>query len=345
MTKSIRQKQPGEPLPDFRNVGVMLRILLGVNLLALVAALVQSEGIGGILQRFIDMAVWVQPLLLANLALLASSAGLLQGLPVWLAKLLVVVLAGGSALILLEFWSLLGLDSTGWQQATRAALLASITAAALLSYLKLRSSALSPALVEARLQSLTARIRPHFLFNSLNAVVSLIRQDPRRAETALEELAELFRALMHDPRELISLADELALCRQYLDLEKLRLGERLGVEWQVEDLPERVRVPPLIVQPLIENAVYHGIETLPSGGTIRISLHRHGDQLHVELSNPLVANAEHQRGNHMALENIRERLALYYDLEARLDTAEETRADGRDEYSVHIVLPCRDPRR
>jgi two-component system sensor histidine kinase AlgZ len=97
----------------------------------------------------------------------------------------------------------------------------------------LRASALSPALVEARLQSLTARIRPHFLFNSLNAVISLIPPDPRRAETALEELAELFRALMRDPRELVPLADEIALCRQYLDLEKLRLGERLHVEWEI----------------------------------------------------------------------------------------------------------------
>ncbi|MBL8393297.1 MAG: histidine kinase [Candidatus Accumulibacter sp.] len=339
---SIKQNLADQPLPDFRNAGVMLRILLGVNLLALLAALVQSEGLSDSLQHFVDLAAWVQPVLLFNLALLALLGKLLQRPAVWIGRALVLLLAAGSAGLVSEFWLFLTFDQGGWQPLVRAALFGGMAAAFMLSYLALRAAALSPALAEARLQSLTARIRPHFLFNSLNAVISLIRLDPRRAETALEELAELFRALLRDPRELVPLADEIALCRQYLDLEKLRLGERLQIEWELGDPPLGLEVPLLLLQPLLENAVYHGIEPSAAGGTIRISLLRRGQELHVELANPSPAGVDHSRGNHMALANIRERLALYYDLEARLEAGELTLVDGRREYRVRIILPCRD---
>jgi two-component system sensor histidine kinase AlgZ len=336
---SIKQNAESQPLPDFRNVGVMLRILLGVNLLALLAALVRQEGLVACLQDYVAMAAWLQPLLLFNLAVLALLGNRLQGLAGWSARALVVVLAATSAALLSLLWSLLTFDEWGWQGLLRAGLLAGTAAACMLSYLALRVSALSPALIEARLQALTARIRPHFLFNSLTAVISLIRLDPRRAETALEELAELFRALLRDPRQLLPIGDELALCRQYLDLEKLRLGERLQVEWSIGDPPADLLVPPMLLQPLLENAVYHGIEPAANGGTIRVGLLLRGDELHIDLANPSVPHAGHARGNHMALDNVRERLALYYDLEARLDTSEVRLADGSREYRVHIVLP------
>ncbi|QKS31476.1 MAG: Sensor histidine kinase YpdA [Accumulibacter sp.] len=336
---SIKQNAESQPLPDFRNAGVMLRILLGVNLLALLAALVRQEGLVACLQDYVAMAAWLQPLLLFNLAVLALLGNRLQGLAGWSARALVVVLAATSAALLSLLWSLLTFDEWGWQGLLRAGLLAGTAAACMLSYLALRVSALSPALIEARLQALTARIRPHFLFNSLTAVISLIRLDPRRAETALEELAELFRALLRDPRQLLPIGDELALCRQYLDLEKLRLGERLQVEWSIGDPPADLLVPPMLLQPLLENAVYHGIEPAANGGTIRVGLLLRGDELHIDLANPSVPHAGHARGNHMGLDNVRERLALYYDLEARLDTSEVRLADGSREYRVHIVLP------
>ncbi len=338
---SIKQNAQSRLLPDFRNAGVILRILLGVNLLALLAALVRSDGLLACLRDYFTMAAWLQPLLLFNLAALALLGSWLHGLPPWSARVLVLVLAATSAAMLSLLWSLLTFDEWGWQGLVRAALLAGTAAACMLSYLALRASALSPALIEARLQSLTARIRPHFLFNSLTAVMSLIRLDPRRAESALEELADLFRALLRDPRQLVPIGDELALCRQYLDLEKLRLGERLRVEWSIDDLPADLLVPPLLLQPLLENAVYHGIEPVDNGGTIRVALLRRADELRIDLANPTsVSHAEHARGNHMALDNIEERLALYYDLEARLDTGEVRLADGSHEYRVHIVLPC-----
>jgi len=185
---SIKQNPIGQPLPDFRNFGVMLRILLGVNLLALTAALVQSTGLGDCLQRYVDMASWVQPLLLFNLSLLALLGKGLQRLPSWLSQVVVILFAMLSSVFMLDFWRFMGLDDGGWQRLIRAALLGGLMAGAMLFYFVLRARAFSPALTEARLQALTARIRPHFLFNSLNAVLSLIRAEPRRAETALEEL-------------------------------------------------------------------------------------------------------------------------------------------------------------
>jgi two-component system sensor histidine kinase AlgZ len=338
---SIKQKPAALPLPDFRNLGVMLRVLLGANLLAVIAALVQSRGVDDWLQSFIDLSMWVQPTLLVNLVLLALCSALLGRLPAPVGQALVIALAAASAALLFDFWRFMALAEGGWPRLARAALLGASVAAVLLVYFDQRRRALSPALVEARLQALTARIRPHFLFNSLNAVLSLIRSEPRRAETALEELAELFRALMRDHRELLPLADEIALCRQYLNLEKLRLGDRLNVEWEIVDVPTDVTVLPLLLQPLLENAVYHGIEASDAPGTVHIRFTRSGDELHIDLANPCGHGDAALRGNKMALANIRERLALYYDLEARLETKEVTLEDGQRQYQVHIVLPCR----
>ena len=320
----------------------MLRVLLGVNLLSLIAALVQSEGMSDALQRYGDMAAWVQPLLLGNLSLLALFAREFPRVPLWIGRLLVVSLSALSSMAWFAFLVFLTFDSVNGQRLLRAGILGALTAGTMLSYFTWRSGVLSPALVEARLQALTARIRPHFLFNSLNAVLSLIRLDPRRAETALEELAELFRALMRDHREWVPLREEIALCRQYLDLEKLRLGDRLNIEWQVIDVPYDRPVPPLLIQPLLENAVYHGVEPLSEPATIQVRIIGGRDELRIEVANPCGDVVAHQRGNRMALENIRERLALYYDLEARLETCDVSVTGGRREYRVRIVLPNRE---
>jgi two-component system sensor histidine kinase AlgZ len=340
---SIKHYATGHPLPDFRNFGVMLRILLGVNLAALAAALVQSPDIGKWMGQYIGMAAWVQPLLLTNLVLLWLSARAIRLLPARGGQVAVLLLAVLTALLQADLWRFMGLAEGGWKNGARIAMLSALMAGGMLLYFELRARAFSPALAEARLQALTARIRPHFLFNSLNAVLSLIRSEPRRAEAALEELADLFRALMRDHRDLVPLADEIALCRQYLDLEKLRLGDRLNVAWEIDDVPNDVEVPPLVLQPLLENAVYHGIEPSGEPGAIRIGFARDGGELRIWLVNPRAAGGDAGKGNRMALVNIRERLALYYDLEARLETREETLPGGAREYRVSIVLPCRKP--
>jgi len=219
---------------------------------------------------------------------------------------------------------------------TRACLLAGIVTAIVLYYFNLQQRAYSPAIAEARLQALQARIRPHFLFNSINAVLSLIRSQPKRAESALEDMADLFRVLMADNRDLVPLADEIALCRQYLSLEKLRLEDRLRVNWQIEQVPPDAMIPPLIMQPLLENAVYHGIEPLPDGGEITITITRKHEDILITISNPFSADKDRHHGNKMALKNIKERLLLHFDLEASLKSEVKN-----NHYLVHIRVPHR----
>jgi two-component system sensor histidine kinase AlgZ len=313
----------------------MLRVLLGVNALALLAALVQAGDVGKWLDSYLQLAAVVEPLLLIELGLLSLGRNVLWRLPVRYGQSIVVGLAGLLAgAIFLYARSLLLVEVGG---VLRAMLLAMATAGILLAYFALRVRALSPAQAEARLAALNARIRPHFLFNSLNAVLSLIRARPQKAEEALESLSDLFRAAMRDPGEMVSLAQEIDLGRQYMALEKLRLGDRLNVDWQVGAVPMEMPIPPLMLQPLLENAVYHGVEPSEQGGTVLVSVERHSDELRIVISNPItVGQSQHAVGNQIALANIRERLALYYDLEARLETEV-----GNNRYDVRITLPCK----
>lgn len=330
---SIRHFPATYPLPDWRNFGVMLRVLVGINGLAALAALVQADDIGKWLANYLQLAAVVEPLLLIELGLLSLLRDMLWRLPLRFGQAGVVGLAGALAAgMFIYARSLVLIESGG---VLRAVLLAMATAMLLLGYFELRSRALSPAQAEARLAALNSRIRPHFLFNSLNAVLSLIRARPQQAEEALESLSDLFRAAMRDPGEMVCLADEIGLGRQYLELEKLRLGDRLSVDWQVGGVAMDLPIPPLMLQPLLENAVYHGIEPSPEGGVVRIAIERKVNELHIAIANPTAGQAQHAAGNQMALTNIRERLALYYDLEARLETVIE---DSR--YEVRITLPC-----
>jgi two-component system sensor histidine kinase AlgZ len=331
---SINQNAYSGALPDFRNLGIVLRALLAVNLFAFAAAIVKSRDTQSYWQNVAEIGALVEPLLILSLVVLALFSGWLRRLPYWLGAITVLALelALATGLYHAGHTLLEGEPAPLWRYW---ALVALVTLA-LLVYFDLRGRALSPALTEARLQALQARIRPHFLFNSINAVLSLIRQDPRRAEGALEDMADLFRVLMADNRELAPLAREVALCRQYLDLEQLRLGERLQVEWRTERMPRDALMPPLVLQPLIENAVYHGIEPRVEPGLVSIELYSEGGRLHAVLKNPFRESGEHHAGNRMAVANIRERLQLHFDAEASLSTKATDST-----YQVHIVMPYR----
>lgn len=329
---SIPSLQPASRLPDFRNHGVWLRVLLVANGFMLAVAISRNRALSRLPQEVAELAALVEPTLLLTLVVLFAFASSLQRLPVRLANMLVVLLA---VLLTVGIGNLLTFvlgSAAGWH----APLAAGILAFGILAWFDLRTRAHAPALAEARLQALTARIRPHFLFNSLNAVLGVMREDPRRAEEALEELAELFRALMQDSRELVPLSDEIALARKYLDIERLRLGVRLQVVWEVADCPPDVLAPPLLLQPLLENAVHHGIEPAASPGEIRVRIVTAGEAVRIEIDNPWLGAGSHRAGNQMALDNLRERLMLFYDLEALLDTGVK---DGR--YRVRIDLPRR----
>jgi two-component system sensor histidine kinase AlgZ len=319
-------------LPNFRNLGIALRIVVIVNVMALAAAIVQAKDLRLLWSVLLESSAIVQPLLILSLFALVALNDLLKRLPYYLGVLAVLAVELVLTTLLYTFGQpLLDADPAGLP---RYWVLVALATGTLLLYFDLRGRALSPAFTEARLQALQARIRPHFLFNSINAVLSLIRQNPKRAEGALEDMADLFRVLMADNRSLSSLAREVNLCRQYLELEQLRLGDRLQVEWHIDNMPADALVPPLVLQPLLENAVYHGIEPRVEPGVVSINVYSARGQVHAVLRNPYRQEGNHHAGNKMALANIRERLQLHFDVEATLDTR-----IGDDTYQVHIAMP------
>lgn len=322
-------------LPDLRNLGVILRVMIITNFLGFAAAAIESSDWRALANHWLEVVAVLEPLLMAELVLLYALSRQLERVSYRLGVLILLAAVLGVAAAVFRVYARIWPGTLEWQ--LRYFIFTLATFLILIGYFNLRTRALSPALAEARLQALQARIRPHFLFNSINAVLSLVRSEPRRAETALQDLAELFRVLMADNRELRPLVDEVHLCKQYLDLEKLRLGERLRVAWHTEKMPERALIPPLVLQPLIENAVYHGIEPSSEPGEIDVNIFLRGGIVHAVLRNPYQGGGSHHSGNKMALANIRERLALHFDVEANLRTK-----ITRDSYQVHITIPYRE---
>jgi len=191
---------------------------------------------------------------------------------------------------------------------------------------------------EARFQKLQARIRPHFLFNSMNTIANLTQTNPRVAEEVVQDLADLFRATLANANSASTLAKELELSYRYLNIEKQRLGDRLQVVWDVEDLPGDAMLPPLILQPLVENAVYHGIAASRRPGLIRISGRYRRAQVNVSIRNSLPDEDEqgerHTGGNHIALDNVKQRMDAMFEGEARVIVS---RIEG--DYQVRLVFP------
>ena len=206
-------------------------------------------------------------------------------------------------------------------------------ALALFYWLRLRAIAQGPADTSARLAELQSRIRPHFLFNTLNTAITLARVDPARTEELLEDLAELFRVALADTDAAVTLGAEVELAQRYIAIEQIRFGERLRVTWELDAAAAAARVPPLLLQPLVENAVRHGVEPAPDGGVIRVRTRVRRGHAEVSIDNSL-HDAPSRPGAGMALRNVRERLRLMNDVAAQF----EARADG-DVFRVRIVLP------
>jgi two-component system sensor histidine kinase AlgZ len=364
--RSIKQNTLSDALPNFRNLGVTLRILLACNGLALLQALLQADRWADVAQLMMQIAALLTPILLSALLLLWAAQPLLDRLVYWRGVLAVNALAVVLTLSIYyfggELYHPLGHDDA-YFDVVRYALLSVLVCCILLMYFRWRSQVLSRALHDARLQVLRARIRPHFLFNTINAVLGIVRAQPKQAETALEDMADLFRMAMSDAQDLVPLRQEIELSKQYIALEQLRMGDRLRVDWQIQGVPGDALIPPLLLQPLLENAVYHGIEPLPQGGCINIVLGQSGDKLRLKVENPSVLRGDtapnapqglshsegsdnfpdsrksekltrSHTGNRMALQNIRERLDLLFDAEARYQVE-----SGKDFYRVEIMLP------
>ncbi len=186
------------------------------------------------------------------------------------------------------------------------------------------------------MRALQARIRPHFLFNSMNTIASLTRTDPARAEEAVTDLADLFRVSLREVRDRIPLAEEIEIARTYERIERLRLGDRLRVDWQLEALPGDAPIPALVLQPLLENAVYHGIEPLAEGGDIVIRGRLEGRYVALSVENPRApGGGRRSGGSGIGLENVRQRLALMFPGEGTL-----TQSDADGHFVVELRFPA-----
>ena len=320
-------------LPDFRSLGVILRATLLAEAFRLVTVWIAAPDLAGAYVQYTSQGLLYEPALLISLVALYVLAPWLKqvsydvGVAFVLALVVVIVLA-----LQLGLQALLPEQLP--ESLLRSALLAVLVAGGLLSYFNWRHLRLSPALAESRLIALQARMRPHFLFNSLNSVLGLIREDPKRAETMLENLADLFRALMSEPRVLVPFSQELALAKAYVEIEAIRLGARLRVAWHCDAAPADALVPSLILQPLVENAILHGVVPLAAGAQISVEAYEDDGSLVLLVRNPSAGEASDHAGNHLALANIRERLELHFDVEARL----RTYTDGT-EFVVQVRLP------
>ncbi|QZA81407.1 sensor histidine kinase [Deefgea piscis] len=323
-------------MPNFRNLGVVLRALVLVHLGVLIYVFISINRWNEWINKLTEISLWVEPVLLISLAGLAVVSAQLQKMNYRNAVMTVLLWVFCVAFSISKlFQNLIPLDQSvvPW----RFEFITLSVTFLLLHYYQLWIRALSPRLAEARLVALQARIRPHFFFNSLNAVLSLIRSQPKLAERLLENLSELFRVAMGTETGLSTMAREVELAQGYLEIEKVRLGDRLQVEWHIDKMPKNALIPPLILQPLLENAIYHGIEPNIEPGIIQLNIFRVREEVHINIRNPLLNSTPLRRGNGMAQENVRERLLLYYDAEANLSIT-----TGNDYYQIHIMLPYRE---
>ncbi|MCB6182751.1 histidine kinase [Leeia sp. TBRC 13508] len=326
---SIKQKPSSPNLPNFTQLGVLFRIGITLVFFGALHELIISNSVTDFVTRFSVMVSSFSPIVLTILLGLYFLSKPLSNRPYWFSSMVVVLWCELCAVTWLWLSNALVFDlQKTW-------LLTPSIVIFLLYYFRVRELALSPAITEARLQALQARIRPHFLFNSLNAVLVLIRIDPRKAERVLENFAELFRVLMADNRQLVPLAKELELAKQYLEIEQVRLGDRLQLEWHVSKMPGDAMIPPLVLQPLLENAVYHGIERSVGVGNIGVNIYYKGNEVFIQIRNShRVSESAPHEGNKMALANIRERLMLHFDMEAEISAQ-----PGHDYFQVMIRMP------
>ncbi len=320
---------------DVCQAGVVLRTLLFVHGVAALGVGFRADGVR---QWLVEVSVVVAAVLPATLVwLLAACAlgrGVRRAMPLgmqWLALCGLGAACGAMAWGLLV---LLGQIGEGLPGAVATVGSGAALAAAVFHWLRQRSRLRLPAGTQARLAELQSRIRPHFLFNALNSAIALVRVDPAQAEAVLEDLAELFRAALVGSGERVTLGDEVELAQRYLAIEQVRFGERLTVRWKIDPLVARARVPSLLLQPLVENAVKHGVEPSPTGGHIRIRAQaRHGHAL-VTITNT-VPQGKARKGHGMALRNVRERLALLHDLQMRFEAGPIE--GGR--FRVRLLIP------
>ncbi len=331
----------GNFLPNFCTMTSVLLVVVGGELLAFVLTLVQPGGGSWAFLGLISLYVqWVVLGSAALLCVLRRPLARLGDVGCALASFAVILgvallVSGGVARLLGgESW-----DDAAWGWVGRSLLVAGIIAAVVLRHLYVQQQwrRRIQGAAAARIDALQARIRPHFLFNSLNTIAATIATDPRKAESLVEDLSDLFRASIGQSQRLIQLADEGRLASSYMNMERLRLGERLVVDQALDALPEDALIPPLTLQPLLENAVYYGVEPSETGACLQLSGRREADELVITVANPVPPQrCRTGPGFGTALNNVRERLQLAFGDRSTLTTRE----DG-GVFRVTVRLPYR----
>ena len=349
-----RHNRPDFYLPDFCAAPSVLAVVMIAELVALFLTFARI-GISG--QFWTDLARTSLFLLWAGLgaaAALCAARGMLSGLDVLRGSLLALLLMlGVTALVTEGAWWLaasasrmLGVDMDPVGGDHNGFLLRNLAVGAIAGALALRYFYVLhqwrrnvEAEAQSRVRALQARIRPHFLFNSMNTIASLTRTNPRVAEQAIADLSDLFRASLREHLERIPLGSEIEIARAYERVERLRLGDRLRVDWQVDALPMDTMVPALFLQPLLENAVYHGIEPMEKGGVIRVTGGLKGSTAVLTIENPVAPRIVARRpGHRIGLDNVRQRLALMFHGETDLEVIE-----GPERFIVTLRFPVSRP--
>jgi two-component system sensor histidine kinase AlgZ len=331
-------------LPDFRAPGTILVILLVAELVA-IALTITSYAPGAFLTELSKMSMYVLWLALLGTGLLslirpwAEKQGSVAAFVICFIALeiMCLLLAEITWQITSVFGEAVVIDDSHSSFLVRTFATSSIVIALAMRYLYVSSEWRRSIVLEAqaRISALQALIRPHFLFNSMNTIASLTRTDPKQAEEAIEDLSDLLRANLGVQKDRSALKEELEIAAIYQRIEKLRLGDRLKVRWDVGGLPMRAQIPSLTIQPLLENAIYHGIELLPEGGEVVVTGRRNGDYIEIEMKNPIAQdNTRRTGGNKMAFSNIRQRFELAYGPHGKVDVTETA-----DWYSVQLVFP------
>jgi two-component system, LytTR family, sensor histidine kinase AlgZ len=334
MPRLSPKKAPSRALLfDACHVGVILRAVIVVQVVMGVGAMFGALDLREWITRVSLLTGGALPATLAWLIAACSLKTLLARLPVagqYAAGISMGALAGLYGCGLLVLVGFAGGLSSWIASAFAGGLLSALLVAAL----ALRAKGRAPAATAARLTELQARIRPHFLFNTLNSAIALVREEPAKAEALLEDLSDLFRHALVDQGEAVTLAQETALAERYLAIEQVRFGERLRVEWALDPAAGAAKVPPLLLQPLVENAVLHGVEPSASGAEVRISTQRRGASVVIKVTNTVPAG-QGAPGNGVALGNVRDRLRLLHDVQGSFQAALK---DGI--YQVRIEVPA-----
>jgi two-component system sensor histidine kinase AlgZ len=331
-------QQPLPLLPYLCSPSAILRLVLTGELLALVLVVADySLSFSWVSLGITSMII--QWIVLSCALALCQSRGLLNHLSLRLSGCLAFSFCTIIAASILWISPLListPVDIGLWARSTA---IAAIFSGILLRYLYLQQQLSNQQQTELqwRIQVLQARIRPHFLFNSMNTIASLINLDPKTAERTVEDLSNLFRSSLQSPG-LVNLSEEIDLCRCYIAIEKIRLAERLTMEWDLGQPIYDALVPSLFLQPLLENAISHGVQLLLEGGAIKLSIQCDDESLCITIVNPVpeINQRRSSNGNQIALGNIRQRLQLHFGDRAKLYT-ELNNLTNR--YLVTIRLP------